>query len=539
MGIRVFISYRRGDSKHEAKQLYDAFARQMPRDEVFWDIDSIPAGTDFSLFLKAKVDECEILLALIGPDWINVVDPTTKKRRLDDPNDYVRLEIGRALARNVRVVPVLIDNAPLPSPDQLPEELKNLALRNAEFINFRSFDRDVQHLFARVVDPSLVVGQDYDSLLDRYVVESIPDNARRAIEEEVRIDLLQHGWRLDSMGKGAGCTNPTFNLLLFVNPPIIPYRVIPGHWLARERYSKDLWPIALSHAQKKPGDIFNAQKIRVAGDFVSSRSSDVPIQETDYISSLMTDQIAWMYVRSRKLSADGETPEIVLWDGISAFIARNRSSSTSQLKALGEAEISNQLGGSTLAFSNDGHLLIVYQAKTNLQSDNLLAPSGSGSLDWADVAASNASDFLGMARYGAERELREECALDDDGTGRRRIDSKVMVTGFARMLHRGGKPEVYCLARIGARFLELNSRARERYVERVLKATVNPADLHCVHPRYEVMRVCEEYLTKNLYDEGRRMRLSYPLEHSLKLLIEACRDESAGKVVDRFFRDEF
>jgi hypothetical protein len=110
-------------------------------------------------------------------------------------------------------------------------------------------------------------------------------------------------------------------------------------------------------------------------------TANVAIQETDYLSSLMTDQLARVRVRSKKLAGDG-TPNPVgwLWDGKASFIEEEVAAPTSRLKGLGEASISNQLGCSTLAFSSDGHLMIVYQSDKNLQSENLLAPSGSRSL---------------------------------------------------------------------------------------------------------------------------------------------------------------
>jgi hypothetical protein len=200
--------------------------------------------------------------------------------------------------------------------------------------------------------------------------------------------------------------------------------------------------------------------------------------------------------------------------------------------------ISNQLGASTLAFSTDGHLMIVVQSDKNLQSVNCLAPSGSGSLDWSDVAASKACDLVSLARYGAERELREECALDDDG-GPKRISSKVMVTGFVRMLHRAGKPEFFCLGRIAAPADEICDRRPERYVERVFHATVKCANWHAGRPKDEIRRVCQDYLDKTFLNKGKRIPLSYPLQHALMLLIEACNDECAAKILDNFMKSDF
>ncbi|MDZ4067239.1 MAG: hypothetical protein U1E06_10395 [Tabrizicola sp.] len=373
-----------------------------------------------------------------------------------------------------------------------------------------------------------------DRISKLYDSDPVPD--RRRIVEQIRGDLRQHDWRLDTMEKGQGCTNPDFNLKLVATPPFIRIRRLNGRWAAYKRDDDPLRIYALAKTREKSGDFFNGRKIRIASDFIGQ--SSVAIQETDYLSSLMTDQLAWLRVYSKKLSADGMTPEEFLWDGRTAFVEADATISTSRLKGFGEALISNQLGASTLAFSSDGHLMIVAQSDKNLQSVNWLAPSGSGSLDWSDVAASQACDLLSLARYGAERELREECALDDCG-GPRRIASKVMVTGFVRMLHRAGKPEFFCLGRIGAPSDEICNRKPERYVESVFRAPVTCANWHVGRPRDQIDRVCQDYLEKIFRYKGGRVPLSYPLEHALKLLIEACRDDRAAVVLDRFMQTDF
>jgi formylglycine-generating enzyme required for sulfatase activity len=147
---KVFISYRRDDSKWQAKMIYATFCQVLPREHVFMDIDSIPPGANFRKILKGWVDECEVLLALIGPGWIEATDPKTKSRRLDNPSDFVRIEIGEALARDIPVVPVLIDGTPMPDIDLLPNSLKELVDRQAEFVDCRTFDADVGRLIKKL-----------------------------------------------------------------------------------------------------------------------------------------------------------------------------------------------------------------------------------------------------------------------------------------------------------------------------------------------------------------------------------------------------
>ena len=146
MTARVFISYRRNDSKYQARMIYAAFQKVLPRDRLFMDIDSIPPGVDFVEMLQSWVNQCEIMLALIGPGWIDALDPKTSRRRLDDPNDFVRIEIREALSRGIPIVPVLLDGASMPDTEQLPDDMKGLVRRQAEFVAYRTFDADVERL---------------------------------------------------------------------------------------------------------------------------------------------------------------------------------------------------------------------------------------------------------------------------------------------------------------------------------------------------------------------------------------------------------
>jgi hypothetical protein len=355
-----------------------------------------------------------------------------------------------------------------------------------------------------------------------YTRDPLPEPTRTRMIEKVGAGLHQEGWELDVMQKGQGVTHPAFNRELVIKQPKIRLRCLQESWDALDRYHEDLLRFVLAD---KRGDARNDKKIRVASDFIGRSSVD--IQETNYFSSLMTDQLAWERVRSNALQKDGMTPELILWPGTAAFIGKD-----GKLKRLGEASISNQLSASTLAFTTDGHLMIVYQNRHNRQSAHMLAPSGSGSLDWADITDCKASDLLTLVQYGAKRELDEECALDDDGGQRPRIGSSVMVTGFVRMLHRAGKPEFYCLGWIDAPAHVVRDRRPERYVERVLD-TATYANWDIDRPRDGIRKVCRSYLD-TVSQSGVHIPLSFPLEHSLRLLVAACDDSEVASVVDNF-----
>jgi hypothetical protein len=144
----IFISYRREENKYQARMIFDAF--QNAKVNVFYDADSIPLGRDFRETIMAQVQKCDVLLALVGRNWAQCLDPKTKLPRLENADDFVRIEIGTALNRGVPVVPVLLDDAPLPETAQLPSDLRNLFDRQAEFISFRTFDDDVRRLITKL-----------------------------------------------------------------------------------------------------------------------------------------------------------------------------------------------------------------------------------------------------------------------------------------------------------------------------------------------------------------------------------------------------
>ncbi|MBK8459165.1 MAG: TIR domain-containing protein, partial [Micropruina sp.] len=146
---RIFISYRRQDTAWPARQLYEAMVGRFGTSNVFKDVDDINPGDDFVEQIAGAVAQCNVLLALIGPQWLTVQDPTGR-RRIDDPDDFVRLEIAAALSRGIRVVPILIDGAPMPSPQELPADLAALTRRQAVSIDPVSFSTD--RLFATLAE---------------------------------------------------------------------------------------------------------------------------------------------------------------------------------------------------------------------------------------------------------------------------------------------------------------------------------------------------------------------------------------------------
>jgi hypothetical protein len=150
---RIFISYRREETAYPAGWLYDRLVERFGDGQVFKDIDSIVLGDDFVEVITQAVESCDVLLALIGDDWVTVTD-ADGRRRIDDPEDFVRLEIEAAMSRNVRVIPILVDGARMPRAEDLPESLSRLVRRQALELSPSRFDFDTDRL-VRVLDRSL------------------------------------------------------------------------------------------------------------------------------------------------------------------------------------------------------------------------------------------------------------------------------------------------------------------------------------------------------------------------------------------------
>jgi hypothetical protein len=146
--ITVFISYRRADTEGHAGRLRDWLVERFGEDGVFEDVDSIHPGEDYVSKLEQTLQRADVVLALIGRQWVTTRD-VAGRRRLDDPEDWVRLELETALRRDVTVIPVLVQGATMPSQKDLPEPLVPLTRRNAITIGSAWAD-DVARLEAAI-----------------------------------------------------------------------------------------------------------------------------------------------------------------------------------------------------------------------------------------------------------------------------------------------------------------------------------------------------------------------------------------------------
>lgn len=177
---RIFISYRRQDSIGIAGRIFDKLTAHFGPADVYLDIDIIPPGADFIKHINDGMAEAQIVLALIGEGWLQARGP--KGRRLDDPQDFVRIELELAFARNITVIPVLLGSATMPRAEKLPESIAGITNLNASHVDLgRDFhphvERLIQYLARHLnggnsVSEKKLPGETVDSVVDRFLTEA-------------------------------------------------------------------------------------------------------------------------------------------------------------------------------------------------------------------------------------------------------------------------------------------------------------------------------------------------------------------------------
>lgn len=148
---KIFISYRRADSRAMTDNIHNYLANALGKENVFQDVEDIPLGVNFVTYLEETIGSVDVLLVIIGQRWLSITD-TDGKRRLDTPNDPVRLEVASALRNDkLLVIPVLVDDAPMPDENALPDDLRELHFRNAARVRYNpDFERDMQDLIGKI-----------------------------------------------------------------------------------------------------------------------------------------------------------------------------------------------------------------------------------------------------------------------------------------------------------------------------------------------------------------------------------------------------
>ncbi len=154
MATNIFISYRKDDSKWNTQILYDRLSQFFPAKFLFKDFNTIKAGENYRDSINKALKKCNVLLVVMGKNWLNITD-TDGRRRLDNPEDLVRIEVATALKNNIRVIPVLFDNIAVPGTGQLPEDLQPLSLRQGVSVTETNFDYDIRHLAEAIKNKSI------------------------------------------------------------------------------------------------------------------------------------------------------------------------------------------------------------------------------------------------------------------------------------------------------------------------------------------------------------------------------------------------
>lgn len=140
------MSYRREDSADIAGRIYDRLAGDFDRTQVFMDVDNIPLGVDFRRHLQQMVSTCDVVLVVMGNNWLSATT-SDGNRRIDNPKDFVRIEVETALQRDIPVIPVLVRGAAIPTETELPQVLSTLAYRNGIAVaSDHNFHRDMDRL---------------------------------------------------------------------------------------------------------------------------------------------------------------------------------------------------------------------------------------------------------------------------------------------------------------------------------------------------------------------------------------------------------
>ena len=237
----IFISYRRDDAEGEAGRLFDDLVGVFGEKSVFMEVAAIEVGRDFRKAIDESVATCGVLLALIGKDWIDAKNEAGQ-RRLDNPSDFVRLETASALKRDIPVVPVLVRGARMPQPEQLPDDLKELAYRNGVELTHARWNSDLQ-LLIKALQPH--VEDSKTVVANANAAPAPPGKPAAEVADETKTPQIATG------ASAAPRKKPLAAILALVAAAVIAIIVVASMMMPKEVGVPDLSGNTLSEATAK------------------------------------------------------------------------------------------------------------------------------------------------------------------------------------------------------------------------------------------------------------------------------------------------
>jgi TIR domain len=217
----IFISYRRDDTQVIVGRISDWLDRHYGQEAIFVDIDSVPLGLDFRERIRGAIQRSDIVLAVIGPDWL-AIQKETGKPRIADEMDWVRIELETALAKTIPVIPVLVEHARLPKPDELPEALRDLSFRAATVLDTGADFRLHMERLIRAMDQFLGVGATRSEPERGRTKEKVPEGTSRETAYDDFLDIIQKFKTLSVGALGIGTAVPFFAYVAGIAPPWPP-----------------------------------------------------------------------------------------------------------------------------------------------------------------------------------------------------------------------------------------------------------------------------------------------------------------------------
>jgi len=209
---RIFINYRREDTSNSASRLYEWLSERYGEDQVFMDVDAIEPGLDWAKAIDSAVGSSDLVLALIGSDWM-----PTLKSRLNDDDDFMRHELETALRRDIRIIPVLVDGAKMPTAVELPESLTGLTRRQAFEMREERFRYDKQELLKRVDRALGIAVEAPPPVVERADLEK-PAPPEKVSDAALSAELAKWNWGAFLLGPIWGIGHGVFRSLLTLVP---------------------------------------------------------------------------------------------------------------------------------------------------------------------------------------------------------------------------------------------------------------------------------------------------------------------------------